>query len=74
MKKLLRKIQRDEIESFEIYTRLSDLQSNVKNKKILAKIAKDEIKHYKLLEKVTQKSVSSRAWRVRLFVMISRVL
>ena len=74
MKKLLRNLQRDEVESLEIYTRLAKREKNPKNKKLLLAIANDEKKHYAMLREVTGIEIKARAWRVWLYVLLSRSL
>jgi len=74
MKKLLRNLQRDEAESLEIYTRLAKREKNPKNKKLLLAIANDEKKHYAMLREVTGIEIKARAWRVWLYVLLSRSL
>jgi len=74
MQKLLLKLQRDEIESLEIYARLAKYEKIEKNKKILAKIAADEAGHYEMLRNITGKDIGVRRWRVSLYVFLSRVL
>lgn len=74
LEKQLLFIQRDEMESLEIYSYLAKREKLQKNKKILLSIAKDEGVHYKMLKKITQKEISPRKWRVWFYVMISRFL
>lgn len=74
VRKLLLDVQRDEVESLRIYTRLAKKQKSKKNKQILEQIAKDEAGHYEMLQKITNTQVKPRLWRVALYVWISRIL
>jgi rubrerythrin len=74
MKKMLLKLQRDEIESLHIYTKLAKREKNVKNKKILSHIAADEKEHYAMLKEITGRDIQARKWRIAMYVLISRVL
>lgn len=71
---LLLAVQRDEIESLEIYSHLAKKEKIPKNKKILQSIAKDEWGHYKMLKKITWEDIKPRRWRVFLYISISRIL
>lgn len=73
IQKLLLEIQRDEIESRDIYNFLAVRQKNKKNRKILESIAKDEAGHYEMLKKITNKEVKVRKFRVIFYVWISRM-
>ncbi len=73
-KKLLLCVQRDEIESLEIYTLLAKKQKSHYNRDILAGIAKDEQRHYTGLKNITGKDIRARKWRVYLYVVMARVL
>ncbi len=68
---LLLEIQRDEAESYEIYTRLAQKQKIPKNKKILKEIAQDEKWHYKLLKKITGQDIAPRKWKVSRYIFIA---
>lgn len=70
----LLQIQRDEIESLEIYSRLAKYEKIPANRKILQSIAKDEGIHYKMLKKITGSDIQPRRWRIFLYVSISRIL
>jgi hypothetical protein len=74
MKKLLLKLQRDEAESLEIYTRLAQREKNPGNIHILQSIAQDEKKHYAMLKELTGRDIKARKYRVLSYTLISKVL
>ena len=67
------KAQRNEITEEMIYTKLSKITKDIKNKKILENIAREEKKHHDIWESYTNISVKPNKSRVLFFVIVSRV-
>ena len=67
------KAQRNEITEEMIYTKLSKLTKDIKNKKILETIAKEEKKHHDIWKSYTNVSVKPNKIRVLLFIVVSKV-
>lgn len=72
--KLLEYVQQNEVDEYEIYSRLAGYQKIEKNKKILQKIADDEKKHAALIKTYTKKDISPRMRRVSLYIFLAKTL
>lgn len=72
--KLLKFIQQDEIEGYEIYSRLAKKEKIEKNRKILQKIADSEKGHYTKLKKLTNIERKPRMWRVWFYTFLASTL
>jgi len=70
----LRQFQRNEITEHHIYERLAGSIKSAQNREVLNRIAADELKHYKLWKKYTGQDVSPDPFKVRFFVLVSRLL
>ena len=55
--KLINEFQQDEINSYEIYKRLSNRMKDKHNSEILKRISEDEWKHYFVFKDITQKNI-----------------
>ncbi len=73
-KKLVRKVQQDEINSHIIYGKLAATVKNPHNAKILEKISDEELKHYEFWKSASQQDVRPQKRRVWFFYLISRFL
>lgn len=71
---LLRSIQQDEIDGYEIYSRLANMQKNIKNKEILSKIASEEKWHYAKIKKLTGIELTPRMSRVYFYTYTASML
>lgn len=72
--KLLKFIQQDEIEGYEIYSRLAKKEKIEKNRKILQKIADSEKGHYAKLKKLTKIDRKPRMLRVWFYTFLASTL
>ncbi|WP_236579190.1 VIT1/CCC1 transporter family protein [Hydrogenimonas urashimensis] len=73
MNKALRQ-QQNEIDDYLIYTALSRIEKDQKNKKILKDIAAEEKRHYEFWKKITRKERKARRWIVVLYALMARYL
>ncbi len=65
--------QQNEIDAYEIYTRVAARCKDPENKKVLEHIAKDELAHYKMLKLHTKKEMSFRRHKVVFFLFVTTI-
>lgn len=68
------KFQQDELNSVEIYSRLSKMQKHEENKKLLEQISAQEDGHYHFLKKFTGTELKRNNFRINWFCWMARVL
>jgi VIT1/CCC1 family predicted Fe2+/Mn2+ transporter len=69
----LRKVQRNEITEYHIYTRLARILPDPANGKVLERVGADELRHYHEWKSYTGEDVSPDRLKVAFYVCISRV-
>jgi len=72
MEKIIQQ-QQNEITEHQIYKELAALAKDKHNREILLKISREEKAHYDFWAKITGKKLQPKKWKVRWFVLISRV-
>jgi hypothetical protein len=65
--------QKSEITEYHIYKRLAAAEKDAANSRVLDEISKDELKHYAIWKSHTHRDVRPSGWKVRLYLLISRV-
>ncbi len=65
--------QRAEITEYQVYTRLSELCKDEKNKAVLKAISGDELQHYHTWKNITKQEQKPRQWKVFWYVMLARL-
>lgn len=65
--------QQNEITECEIYRELAALTKSDHNRDILLRISREEKAHYDFWKKITGKSLEPEKWKVKRFVLISRI-
>ena len=74
IKKLVEKMQVDEITEYYIYSKVAKGIKNDNNRKVLEKIANEEKAHSYVWKKYTNKEVKPKKLKVFWYVLISRIL
>lgn len=74
IKKLVEKMQVDEITEYYIYSKVAKGIKNDNNRKVLEKIANEEKAHSYVWKKYTNKEVKHKKLKVFWYVLISRIL
>ncbi len=74
IRRKLVKIQRGEINGQLIYSKLSKLQKDEKNKEILEQIASEEAKHYETFKRYTKTDVSQSKFQVAIYTIMAVLL
>ncbi|WP_035587864.1 VIT1/CCC1 transporter family protein [Hippea jasoniae] len=70
----LERFQKDEINGYTIYLKLSGLKGvSTKNAEILRQIAEDEKKHYEILKKYTKKEIKPNSLVVFFYVLMAYI-
>ncbi len=72
--RLIRRLQKNEITEYHIYSRLAGLAGDETNADILRRIAADERRHYENWRSVTGFDLGPARLRVAFFVVLARVL
>src|SRR3990172_1088412 len=72
--RLVQQFQQDEIDSHQIYKRLSERTKDAHNSEILKKISEDELKHYSVWKKITGRELKPRRFRTMFYYLIARLL
>jgi VIT1/CCC1 family predicted Fe2+/Mn2+ transporter len=68
---LIKSFQQDEINSYEIYKRLSKRMKDDHNSKILERIAEDELKHYNTFTSITKKNIKKQRLKISFYYYIT---
>ncbi len=66
--------QKNEITEYHIYTRLTSIEKESKNRNILKAIGNDELRHYRQWKTYSKKEVSPKWSKVFFYYWISRIL
>ncbi len=74
IKKLVEKMQIDEITEYYIYSKVAKVIKNDNNRKVLEKIANEEKAHSYVWKKYTNKEAKPKKLKVFWYVLISRIL
>ena len=69
--KLINEFQQDEINSYEIYKRLSNRMKDKHNSEILQRISEDEWKHYFVFKDITQKNIKKQNRKILFYYWIT---
>jgi VIT1/CCC1 family predicted Fe2+/Mn2+ transporter len=70
-KKVMEKLQRDEITSHVIYENLSKRIKSAQNRSVLKRVSRDELIHYRFWEKITGKKIYPNILKVWWYVFLS---
>lgn len=68
---IIKDFQQDEINSYEIYMRLSERVKNEHNSKILKRISEDELNHYNTFKDITKKNIKKQNRKIFFYYWIT---
>ncbi len=74
LRQQLLKVQKDEITSYHMYSRLADMTAGTPNSETLRQIANQEQRHYETWKQYTQSDIEPNTLKMRLFYWIAKLL
>jgi VIT1/CCC1 family predicted Fe2+/Mn2+ transporter len=66
--------QKNEITEYYIYSNITELVKDQKNKKVILDIANEELRHAKFWQTITKKDIKPNRWKIFKFTLIARFL
>ncbi len=66
--------QQNEIDDYVIYTELSRIEKDEKNRNLLRNIAEEEKSHYEFWKKITGRELKARRWVILLYAFLAKYL